>query len=822
MGELTRSATSGESPSEPPAEPVQVSSAQLPPRYQWVGELARGGMGRVFVARDLVLKREVAVKEALHGTETALRRFEREALLTARLQHPGIVSVYELARRASGEPYLVMRRVHGQPLNEAISRAGGLRERLALLPAFVSVAETLAYAHREGVIHRDLKPSNVLLGEFGDTVVIDWGLAKDLHSTAADEPKDEALPSPESAALTRAGSVLGTPLYMSPEQARGEPVDRRTDVYALGALLYELLCGAAPYRDASGKATGDGVLHGPPPALLSREPQVPSELATIVGRAMAREPAQRYPDAKALADELKNFQTGRLVQSHTYSTRELLTRWVRRNARPLAVAGAAVIALGVGGAIAVRRVVAERDRANREAAAAERVAKFMTGMFTLVDPSEAKGSTVTAREILDRGARDIETGLAEDPELRARLMKTMGEVYQQLGLYRAAQPLIERAAATSQRELGKDHPETLRLASSNASILFSQGRFADAERVARAALEDQRRALGREDPLTLFTLNTLANAIRDQGRFAEAEALHREAYEARKRVLGPKARATLVSLGNVADDLHEQSKLKEAEQLWLEVLAARREALGNEDRDTAWAMNGLSSTYQLQNRVADAEKLDREALGIRTKILGPDHPDTLQTMGSLANDLYDLGRFPECEALNAKILETRRRVLGAEHPDTLNSLNNHANALRMVGRLKEAEAEHRLSIATRERVLGMEHPITVGSRHALAQVLNSQGRYPEALALLEQVLASQKKKWGPKHRRIGGVYYDLACVQARAGKPDAAFASLDAMLENGLDPREISHLAEDTDLLLLKKDPRYAPFLQRAHASVKP
>ncbi len=809
MGELTRSATSvvEELPQlDGPARP-----SELPGRYEWVSELARGGMGRVFVARDQVLRREVAVKEALSATETSLRRFEREALLTARLQHPGIVSVYELARRASGEPYLVMRRVHGEPLDQALTRAPALAQRLALLPAFVSVAETLAYAHREGVIHRDLKPSNILLGEFGDTVVIDWGLAKDLN---APELADEGeRPSPQDGHLTRAGAVVGTPMYMSPEQAKGLAVDFRTDVYALGAILYELLSGNAPY---SARATSDGVLQGPPPALSERNPGIPPELASIVARAMAREPAERYADAKALAEEVKRFQTGRLLASHAYSPRELLLRWLRRNARPLAVAGAFGVALLVLGTVSVRRVVAERDRANREAATAERVSQFMTGMFALLDPSEAKGNTVTAREVLDRAAAEVERGLAQDPELQSRLMKTMGEAYQQLGLYSRAQPLLERAAATRERLLGPEHPESLRLSSAVASVLFAQGRYADSEKLARAVLARERAALGPDNPQALVTLNTLGNAVRDQGRFQEAEALHREAFEARRRVLGPDARATLVSMGHVADDLHEQGRFQEAEPLWLQVLAARRKALGEEDRDTAWARNGLSATYQRLGRVADAEAQDREALRVRERVLGPEHPDTLQTMHSLANDLFDLARFPECEALNAKIRDIRRRTLGPEHPETLSSMNNHANALRMVGRLEEAEAEHRLTLSIRERVLGQGHPITLGSRSALAQVLLARGRGQEAEGLLRQVLVERQRRMGPDHPDVAGVYYDLACTYARMGRRAEALTHIALALDHGLEPRDRAHLAEDTDLAVLRGDATYEALMKRA------
>jgi serine/threonine protein kinase len=300
------------------AAPLPVPVGRPADRYELEREIAQGGMGRIFVGRDRRLGREVAVKVLLDGDPIAARRFEREARVAARLQHPGIVTVYDAGFWPTGEPYLVMKHVLGRSLDRVIADAESLEDRLALLPHLIAVADALAYAHDQAIVHRDLKPSNVLVGAFGETVVIDWGLAKDLRADDPDEPRPAG--SARAAELTVDGAVLGTPAYMAPEQAAGEPIDVRADVYALGALLHHALTGAAPGSQGAAAT-----------ALLALEPRAPAELVTIAAKALAVDRAQRYPSAFEVAEDLKRFQTGQLVAAHRYSPLARLRRQVVRH-----------------------------------------------------------------------------------------------------------------------------------------------------------------------------------------------------------------------------------------------------------------------------------------------------------------------------------------------------------------------------------------------------------------------------------------------------------------------------------------------------------
>ena len=340
-----------------------------PAAYALGPEVARGGMGRVIAARDLRVGRPVAVKELLVQTPARAARFEREARVTARLQHPGIVPIYEIGRWPDGTPFYAMRMVDGQTLFDALAAADGLAGRLALLPAVIAATEAVAFAHAHRVIHRDLTPANVIVGAYGETVVIDWGLAKDLSGAPAGGAAGEG--EREDTRISRAGEVLGTAAYIPPEQARGAAVDERADVYALGAILYHVLAGAAPYSGRPGEIL-QRVGAGPPPPIEAAAPGAPRDLVSIVGKAMARDPAERYASARELADELVRFRAGVLVEAHAYSRRELWWRWVRRHRAAVIAAAAALIAIAAAGALSLARVLAERDRAEHERAGAIR------------------------------------------------------------------------------------------------------------------------------------------------------------------------------------------------------------------------------------------------------------------------------------------------------------------------------------------------------------------------------------------------------------------------------------------------------------------
>jgi hypothetical protein len=328
-------------------------------RFEVGDELGRGGMGRVVAAKDRSLGREVAIKHALSSQPEDIARFEREVRITALLEHPAIVPIHETGSDEHGQPYYVMRRIEGKPLTERIENAPDTQTRLALIPRLLPAVDAAAFAHARGIIHRDIKPSNILLGSYGETLLIDWGLARSLTENDPDTRTSRGADSD----LTQAGSIVGTPGYMSPEQARGESLDARADVFALGATLYHVLSGKAPFAGRRVEERIALAVLGEQPARDVFDSDVPVELIAIIDKALAPVLDQRYRDAGELARDLHAFLGGKLVGAHRYTARERVGRFIRRHRIAVAIAAIATVAVIAVGVIAIVNVVRERDLA---------------------------------------------------------------------------------------------------------------------------------------------------------------------------------------------------------------------------------------------------------------------------------------------------------------------------------------------------------------------------------------------------------------------------------------------------------------------------
>ena len=693
---------------------VQVSFASMGP-YRLIQLLGVGGMGEVWRAEQTEpFHRTVALKLIKSGMDTraVVARFDSERQALALMDHPNIAKVFDAGTSPAGRSYFVMEYVPGLPITDYCDKHRlTIKERLGL---FIQVCEGVQHAHQKAIIHRDLKPSNVLVEEVDHKAVpkiIDFGLAK------ATGQRLTAI-----TMFTEAGGVLGTPDYMSPEQAdRNERnIDTRTDVYSLGVILYELLVGALPFgsqelREAGMEAMLRKISQQEPPrpstkirslgesskdsaAKRQEEPQslerhLRGELDWITMKALEKDRTRRYGSPSDLAADLQRHLQDQPVLAGPPSAMYRAGKFMRRHRFSVGVAGATLVLLigfATMMALQAHRIAKERDRANREAETSKRVSEFMTNMFKVSEPSQARGNSITAREILDKASKDIHTELSKDPEVQAQMMHVMGGVYDSLGLYPQAQSLLTDAVNIRRRVLGPQNPDTLSSINGVCRLLWEQGHYAEAEKLGRETLDMRRRVLGPEHIDTLSSMSQLATILYNEGRYDEAEKLEHETLDLQRRVLGPEHPNTLWSMVILASIFFDEGHYGEAEKLYHDALDIRRRVVGPDHPDTLALMDGYATTLAEEHRHTEAEELLRETLSIRRRVLGPDHRDTLMSMNNLANLLFLEGRYDEAERLEHETQDIQRRVLGPDNPDTAMSTYNLGGIALHKGKRAEA------------------------------------------------------------------------------------------------------------------------------------
>lgn len=621
--------------------------------------IASGGMGAVYQASraDLQFRQQVAVKLIRAGLtrEETIARFRTERQILANLQHPNIARLLDGGVTEDGLPHLVMEYVDGLSIDRYVKEhATPLRDRLAL---FRQVAAAVQFAHQNLIVHRDIKPANILVTAGGTPKLLDFGIAKLLDREAADPQ-----------AMTGFADRLMTPEYASPEQVRAETITTATDVYALGVLLYELTAGRRPFQLKTSTAVEIERLvcetEPPPPSTFAR---LDPEIDNIVLMAMRKEPARRYASAADFSEDVRRYLEGYPVAARQDAWSYRAGKFVRRN--KAAVAAAALFAivvtgLAIGMSVLAQRARTERDVARTERQTAERTTQFLTGLFLVADPETARGRTISAREVLDSAAGRIAAELHSEPEVQARLLETVGKVYENLGEWRESRAALERALEIKRRlHGGRDHPSVAQGLKDLTELLRRDREFAPAERLIREGLAMQIRLNGPEHGLVAEAMNTLALVLQGQGELAGAEALFRKAL-AMRALMADRPHLETAVLSNLGGLLRERGDLPGAERYLRECVAIRRRELGNVHPRLALALSRLGDVLRAAGNPAGSEPLLREAVAIRTKLYGDSHPDMATSLNSLGRTLIALGRGEEAAALHLRALAIQRRKLG--------------------------------------------------------------------------------------------------------------------------------------------------------------
>jgi serine/threonine protein kinase/tetratricopeptide (TPR) repeat protein len=769
-------------------------------------QIGEGGMGLVFVADQTEpVKRRVALKVIKPGMDTreVVARFEAERQALALMEHPNIATVLDAGATPEGRPFFVMELVRGTPIAEYCDEHRlTVRQRLEL---FLQVCAAVQHAHQKGVIHRDLKPTNVLVAVHDVAAVakvIDFGIAKAVGPSLTDRT-----------VYTAFAQVVGTPLYMSPEQAGQSAldIDTRTDIYSLGVLLYELLAGATPFDGDRLRSVGldefRRIVREEEPArpshrlstlaaaaqstVATRRQADPRRLAGdlrgdldwVVMKCLEKDRERRYESAGALAADVRAYLADEPVAARPPSAAYRLKKFVKRRKGPMAAAGLVALALLAGFVGTTWGMVRALDEAG-ERKQAEEQAKFDRNAAVAAAEERAKAEQrATADRDAARGAeadtRAFSEFLVNHVLAAARPRGLQGG----LGIRTTVVEALE-AAEGSLDEVFKGRPLAEAEARHAIGVTWRNlARYKKAIEHLRRAAELRERELGPDAELTLDSYNSLGVALGLAGRYREAVTVIQQAHARAMSKHGADQRLTLILANQLATGYLHTGQLEESAVLSEQILERRRSIFGPDHPDTLHTMCILAYVYARQGLHNDAITMAEAALNMSKKSLGPYHLQTLDTDNTLAL-IYGLtGRHLDALALHERTLEQVKKEFGEDHPTVLAKMHNIALAYQKLGRTEESIVLHEQVLSRFKTVLGADHPQTLQNMSSLATAYARGGRLRESLSLYEQVVELRRSVLGPDHPDSLFAQYHLGSAYRLTGRLQDAVELLEGTLE---------------------------------------
>lgn len=797
--------------------PTTDKTGQQVGPFKILDVLDHGGMGSVYLAKraDGQFEQKVALKLLRIGfsSQNQTRRFLAERQILASLNHENIAQLYDGGITSDGQPWFAMEYAEGEPIDKYCDVNNlTIDQRLNL---FINICEAVQNAHRQLIVHRDLKPSNILVTQEGKVKLLDFGIAKILNQ---DELSPDKLPQ------TRTGLLPLTPAYASPEQVRGETITTASDVYQLGIVLYELLCGCRPYEVTGStpseieeiicekqptrpstavtnllQAKGKGshkIISNRRTTDHHLKKRLRGDLDTIIMKALRKEPERRYESVDQLVTDLRNYLNGLPVMAHADSLTYRTTKFIRRHTTGVA-ATAAIVTLLIGYAITItwhsQRTQAALEQAQQETAKAEQVTNFLMSLFEANDPMETLGDTVTARELLIKGTRQAKM-LNGQPVVQAQMLSVIGTVYHNLGQYQQAKTLHEQALSVREDEFGSDHPEVAKSLHNLARVYKENGDYNRAGQFYRQALEIRKKYLSQDDPLigeSLYHMGMFHQRV--TGDLDSAESAYRRSLAIRKNAYGTLHERVAESLRGLGGVFIAEGNYKKAESHYQQAIAIQNSLLGPKHPETLTTLNNLAILKAWNGEYDSATKLLKKSLDQRDDVLGPRHPSIAIQLNNLAFIAGHQKDYEQAEQLLKKALSVMETSVGLDHPHALVFKTNLARIMHLTNRYEKSEQLHRETLQTKQDLLGTDHPDVAASLIQLGALLKDKNEYKEAEELIKEAISIHKNSPENPSPLFISAYYLLAKINITRGNYLAAGDILGKALEIRQQNRPVDH-----------------------------
>jgi serine/threonine protein kinase len=766
--------------------------------YKILKQIATGGMGSVFLAEraDGQFEQKVALKLVKPGINSVeiIKRFQAERQILARLQHPNIARLLDGGLSEDGHPYFTMEYVDGESIDKYCDNHKlSIDERLRL---FIKVCSAIHYAHQNLVIHRDIKPGNILITKEGNVKLLDFGIAKVF--TESDKQ--------ELTRMTRTGLFVMTPEYAAPEQIRAEAITTATDVYSLGLILYNLLSGSFPYEIKSAtplelekiicntnpfkpstlvtkasKATNENdkdklaIFEKRNIDANKLRKKLAGDLDNICLMALRKEPERRYSSVEQFKSDIEKYLTGLPVIAHTPTIKYKTQKFIQRHKIGLAAAAATIILISLLTTFYFIQLKEERDKAQLEAQKSAKVSEFLQDIFKVSEPSESRGKTITARELLKSGAEKIETELQGQPDVKATMLEVIGRVYMTLGLYKEAEPLLENSLKIREQLFGENHLETSKSLNSLGELSTQSGNYEKAEHLLTQAAEIQKNLLDKNEIEKTKAMNNLALNYSITGIFDKSDSLYREILNIYNRNNIGESETIFTVMNNLALSLHETGNYDEADSLFRVAYKHQKEYYGNKPHpELATTTYNFAQLLRDKGNYDEAEKMFRESLEMDKILNGPEHPDVAYSLQGLASIYRIHCKYNEAEKLYRESLRIRRKFLGNEHPDVGYSLHNLGLVLIATKKLDEAEKIFNEALAIQKKLNGENHQAVTRIYDRLAEINFQRGNYTRAENLLAKAIKINHEIIGEKHLAYTTNLVNLAKVKSAINEYDTA------------------------------------------------